>query len=61
MLSRFFAWTTQLNQTDPLAFAIVTVLTMATVGIAIAVTAEWLLARLAGHKRGAPERQPTRH
>lgn len=55
MLAWFIEWTTQLNQTNSLAFAGVTVLTMATVGGGIAVVAEVLLTRLAAGKPGAPE------
>ena len=55
MLAWFIQWTTQLNQTDHLAFAVVTVLTMATIGVGIAVVAEVLLMRLSSGKSGAPE------
>lgn len=55
MLAWFIEWTTQLNQTNPFAFAVVTVLMMATVGGGIAVIAEVLLLRLATGKAGAPE------
>lgn len=55
MLAWFIQWTTQLNQTNHLAFAAVTVLTMATVGVGIAVFAEVLLMRLGMGKSGAPK------
>lgn len=55
MLAWFVEWTTQLNRTNHLAFAIVTVLTMAGVGVGIAVFAELLLMRLGIGKPGASE------
>jgi hypothetical protein len=55
MFSWFLEWTAQLNQTNHLGFAIVTVLTMATVGIGIAVIAELLLKQFGAAKSGAPE------
>lgn len=55
MLAWFIEWTTQLNQTNHLAFAVVTVLTMATVGGGIAVVAELLLARFGIGKSGSPK------
>lgn len=55
MFAWFLEWTTQLNQTNPLGFAIVTVLTMAFVGIGIAVVAEMLLKRFGASRSGAPE------
>jgi hypothetical protein len=55
MFAWFIEWTTQLNQTNHLGFAIVTVLTMAGVGIGIAVVAELLLKRFGAAKSGAPE------
>lgn len=55
MFAWFLEWTTQLNQTDRLGFAIVTVLTMAAVGIGIAVVAEVLLKQFGATKSGAPE------
>lgn len=53
MLAWFIDWTTRLNQTHHLAFAAVTVITMATIGVAIAMVAEWLLKRLSAGKSGA--------
>jgi hypothetical protein len=55
MLAWFIEWTTQLNQTNRLAFAVVTVLTMVTVGVGIAVVTELILVRLGIGKSGAPE------
>lgn len=55
MLAWFIQWTTQLNQTSHAAFAVVTVLTMATIGVGIAVVAEVLLKRLSAGKPGAPQ------
>lgn len=55
MLDLFLEWTTQLNQTNHLGFATVTVLTMAFVGIGIAVVAELLLKQFDAGKPGAPE------
>ena len=55
MLAWFVEWTTQLNQSNHLSFAVVTVLTMATIGVGIAVVAEVLLLRLASGKSGASE------
>lgn len=55
MLSAFFEWTTHLNRTDPWAFALVTVLTMATVGGAIALIAEGVLSKLSGGKSAAAD------
>lgn len=55
MFAWFIEWTTQLNQTDHLAFAIVTVLTMALSGIGIAMTAELVLKRFGASKSSAPE------
>lgn len=55
MFSWFLEWTAQLNQTNHLGFAIVTVLTMAGVGIGIAVIAELLLKQFGAAKSGAPE------
>jgi hypothetical protein len=54
MLTWFIEWTTRLNQTHSLAFAVVTVSTMAALGVGIAVVAEWLLVRLAAGRPGAP-------
>ena len=56
MLAWFIQWTTQLNQTNHVGFAAVTVLTMAAIGIGLAGMAEVILKRLAG-KPGAPEHQ----
>jgi hypothetical protein len=55
MFAWFLEWTTQLNQTNHLAFAIATVLTMAGVGIGIAVLAEVLLKQFGAARSGAPE------
>ena len=55
MLAWFIEWTTQLNQTNHLAFAVVTVLTMATVGGGIAVVAELLLKLFGASRSGAPD------
>lgn len=54
MLDWFIQWTAQLNQTNHVGFAVVTVLTMATIGVGIAVVAEWVLMRLSTGKPGAP-------
>jgi hypothetical protein len=54
MFSWFIEWTTQLNQTNRLAFAFVTVLTMVAVGGGIAIVAETLLKRLGITKSSAP-------
>jgi hypothetical protein len=54
MLDWFIKWTTQLNQNDHFAFALVTVVTMASIGVAIAVTAEFILKRLSAGKSGSP-------
>lgn len=54
MWDAFLNWTTELNRTQPLAFALVTVATMASIGVAIAVTAEVLLTRLSPRSSGAP-------
>jgi uncharacterized membrane protein len=54
MLAWFIDWTTQLNEDNRVAFAAVTVLTMATIGVGIAVVAEVLLKRLSAGKSGAP-------
>lgn len=53
MLATFIEWTTQLNQDNRLAFALVTVLTMAAIGVGIAVVAELLLKRLSAGKSSA--------
>lgn len=59
MFARFVEWTTQLNQTDHLGFALVTVLTMAGVGVGVAVVAELLLGRLGiGKATASPGRGP---
>lgn len=55
MLTSFIQWTAQLNQTNHVGFAVVTVLTMATIGVGIAVVAELVLMRLSTGKPGAPE------
>lgn len=54
MLAWFIEWTTQLNQSNHIGFAAVTVLTMAGIGIGLAGSAEVILKRLSG-KSGAPE------
>lgn len=54
MLTDFIAWTTHLNETNRLAFALVTVGVMAGVGIAFAAITE-LVFRLLGIKAGKPE------
>ena len=51
MFADFIAWTTHLNETDRLAFAVVTVITMMMVGLTIAVVAE-LVFRFLGIKTG---------
>ena len=61
MLAWFIQWTTQLNQNNHVGFAAVTVLTMATIGVGIAVLAELLLVRLSGRKSAAPDHHPTGH
>ena len=53
MLTSFIQWTAQLNQTNHVGFAVVTVLTMATIGVGIAVVAELVLKRLSAGKSGA--------
>jgi hypothetical protein len=54
MLAWFVQWTAQLNQTNHIAFAVVTVLTMATIGVCIAVAAELILHGIsAGKSRAA--------
>ncbi|WP_374675405.1 hypothetical protein [Ideonella sp.] len=53
MLAWFIDWTTQLNQTNHLAFAVVTVVTMASIGVCIAMVAELVLKRLSAGKSGA--------
>lgn len=60
MLAWFIDWTTQLNQTHHVGFAIVTVLTMASIGIGLAGTAEWILKRIAAQS-GAPDHHPSGH
>jgi hypothetical protein len=60
MLAWFIEWTTQLNQTNHIAFAAVTVLTMAVIGIGLAGTAEALIRRFSG-KSGAPDHHPSGH
>jgi hypothetical protein len=54
MISSFIEWTTRLNATHPLAFALVTVATMAALGIAIAVVVE-VAFKLLGIKTRAGE------
>ncbi|MEK8032511.1 hypothetical protein AACH06_16930 [Ideonella sp. DXS29W] len=54
MLTWFIQWTTHLNRTNHVGFAIVTVLTMATIGIALAVLTELIIKRFAG-RTGAPD------
>lgn len=61
MLASFIEWTTELNRTHPLGFAVVTVLTMATVGGAIALTAEFVLKKLSGGKSSAPDHHAAGH
>jgi hypothetical protein len=61
MLDWFIQWTTQLNQTNHLGFAVVTVVTMASIGVAIAVVAEVILKRLSGGKSGAAGQNPSGH
>lgn len=57
MIEGFVAWTTHLNETNRLAFAVVTVGVMAVVGIAIAVVAE-LVFRIVGIKTGRSRHRP---
>lgn len=54
MFDMFIAWTTQLNQTNHLIFALVTVLTMALTGIGIASFVELILKVMGAGKSGAP-------
>lgn len=54
MLADFIAWTTHLNETNRLAFALVTVGVMAGVGIVFAAITE-LVFKLLGIKAGKPE------
>jgi hypothetical protein len=61
MLDWFIQWTTQLNQTNRLGFAVVTVVTMVTIGVAIAVVAELVLKQLSGGKSGAAGQNPSGH
>jgi hypothetical protein len=61
MLDWFIQWTTQLNQSNHLGFAVVTVVTMASIGVAIAVVAEVILKRLSGGKSGAAGQNPSGH
>jgi len=61
MLAWFIQWTTQLNQTNHVGFAAVTVLTMAAIGIGLAGTAELILRRLAAKSSGAPDPHPSGH
>lgn len=58
MLAWFIEWTTQLNQTNHLGFAVVTVLTMVTIGVGIAALAEVILTRLSAGKSGAASHHP---
>jgi hypothetical protein len=51
VISDFIDWTTHLNETNRLAFALVTVGVMATVGLTIAAVAE-LVFRALGIKTG---------
>jgi len=53
MLDWFIQWTAQLNQTNHVGFAVVTVFTMAGIGVGIAVVAEVLLKRVSTGKSGA--------
>lgn len=57
MLSEFIEWTTRLNESNRLAFALVTVGVMAAVGIAIATVAE-LVFRVLGIKPGKLRHRP---
>lgn len=54
MLAWFIQWTAQLNQTNHIGFAVVTVLTMVTIGVGIAVVAEFILSRVSAGQSGAP-------
>ena len=56
MLAWFIDWTTQLNQNNRVGYAVVTVLTMATIGVSIAVVVELLLKRLSAGKSAAAGR-----
>ena len=54
MLDWFIQWTTELNQTNRIAFALVTVATMAAIGVCIAVVAELILKQVpAGKSSGS--------
>ena len=55
MFDMFIAWTTQLNQTNHLIFALVTVLTMALTGIGIASLVELIFKGRGAGKSGAPD------
>ena len=57
MISDFIDWTTHLNETNRLAFALVTVGVMVAVGIAISFVAE-LVFRLLGIKTGRLRHRP---
>jgi hypothetical protein len=61
MLDWFIQWTTQLNQTNHIGFAAVTVATMVTIGVTIAVVAEVILKQLSGGKSGAAGQNPSGH
>lgn len=54
MLADFIAWTTHLNETNRFAFALVTVVVMAGVGILFAAITE-VVFKLLGIKAGKPE------
>jgi len=61
MLDWFIQWTTQLNQTNHVGFAVVTVLTMAAIGIGLAGTAELIIRRLAAHSGATEHHHPSGH
>jgi hypothetical protein len=54
MITDFIEWTTHLNQTDRVAFALVTVAVMAGVGVFIATIAE-LIFKALGVRTGKPD------
>jgi hypothetical protein len=58
MFDDFIQWTTRLNQTNHVGFAVVTVLTMTGVGVGIAVVAEAILRRLSAGRSTAPSSHP---
>jgi hypothetical protein len=55
MFAWFIQWTAQLNQTNHIGFAMVTVLTMVTIGVGIAVVVEWILKQVSTESSGAPK------